>query len=144
VSDTGSNGKPLKVAEHAQFERRIGSQQVLDIAGNRARLGGAGGVPFIVGRLVGAEQRIAADPRGEVDVDQRHLLAVEAEGADQRLAGAVIGRVLDQAEAALDEVDPVGIVEIAVADIPAALTAGGTGLVGCDLDINIVRDRRLP
>ena len=76
----------VKIAEHAEHQRRIGRQRVVDIGADGRGLGGARGVASVGGRLDRAPGGIAAEPCGEVDVDQRHLLAVEAEGADQRLA----------------------------------------------------------
>ena len=61
-----------------------------------------------------------------MDVDGRDLLALELPGRKQ-LTAVRIGRVGDRLQAALDEIDAIDPVQIAVADMPAAFAARRSG-----------------
>jgi hypothetical protein len=76
-----------------------------------------------------------------VHVDDDHVVAVEAERADQRVAAVVEGVALDQLQAAGDEGDPVGIVDEGVADVAARLAAGRILRARVDLGEDVMRRR---
>ena len=131
----------VPVAEHGDVERRIVGEMVLHPCLDPRRLRSARGVAGIGGGLVVAPQGLAAEARGEMDVDRGDRLAGKGELGDQRLARAVIGRAFDQLGAALDIIDAIDIVEIAVADVAAILAAGRAGRGRRDLDIGVVLAR---
>jgi hypothetical protein len=79
----------------------------------------AGGFALIGRGLVGAEQGIAAAARGEVDVDQRTVSPLNVKSATSGLRVPLYAGSWIRASAAGDVIDPVGIVEIAVADVAA-------------------------
>ena len=139
--------EPVEVAEHRELEVRVGRQRVVDVRLDRRRLRDPRRLATVDRRLVVAEQRLAAAARGEVDVDRGEAFAVEAERRRQGTAGAVERRPGDEDRAAREVIDPIGVVEIAVADVTARLAPGRVGHRRGDLDVDVagaaLRDDRV-